>query len=428
MSARSELPFHRCRGRQVDHLEVAGEGAAAGPRPAPRARPPRGSRWSRSSSRTPGRRSWRSGAGREDRAVAAERRGTGRASRGARRPRGSRPRPPCFSRSSAWRPDPSLPPAAAAAAPTASAASGGCEWVDRTAVLLTPRPPLSRASRSARASPCPAQQMNVSRFPFGPGRPEEATPSTPKAQSWPRLSDGKRSPRGGPPATHHSALPDPLRPSSNWGFTIASSPASSVRQLATAGRTLRSEMKETSTVGEIRRERKVLRPSSRALTRSITVTRGSSRRLPVELPVADVERDHALRRRAGAGSRVKPPVEAPTSRQSRPATAIPSSSSAFCELDPAARNEARGRLDDQLVPSSDQLARLQREGPSRPMRTLPGAIEAAAPSARRRARARRGRCRVAGRPRGNGSGGPAAGAAATVAPLTHESHVRSYRV
>ena len=76
---------------------------------------------------------------------------------------------------------------------------------------------------------------------------------------------------------------------------------------------------------------------------------------------------------------MKPPVEAPTSRQSRPATSMPSASRRVLQLDPAARDVARRRVDDQLGLRLDQLARPRSAtGPSRPTRTPPARTAAAA--------------------------------------------------
>ena len=55
---------------------------------------------------------------------------------------------------------------------------------------------------------------------------------------------------------------------------------------------------------------------------------------------------------------MKPPVDAPTSTQSRPATSTSSASSAFCELLASARDEARRSLHLELGVVSDLLARL----------------------------------------------------------------------
>ena len=58
---------------------------------------------------------------------------------------------------------------------------------------------------------------------------------------------------------------------------------------------------------------------------------------------------------------MKPPVEAPTSRQSRPATSIAERLERVLELDPAARDEARAGVDEQVRLGLDQLARPQRD-------------------------------------------------------------------
>ena len=75
---------------------------------------------------------------------------------------------------------------------------------------------------------------------------------------------------------------------------------------------------------------------------------------------------------------MKPPVEAPTSRQSRPATSIPSAVERVLELDPAARDEARTLVDDELGVAARPAGSAQRTGPSRPIRTSPARTAPAA--------------------------------------------------
>ena len=99
---------------------------------------------------------------------------------------------------------------------------------------------------------------------------------------------------------------------------------------------------------------------SRALSRSITVTRGRR---------AATGRSGRRRRRRAATraaprcsmQSVKPPVEAPTSRQSRPSSVDPERLERVVELDPAARDEARAGVDEQIGLGLDQLAGPQRD-------------------------------------------------------------------
>ena len=62
-------------------------------------------------------------------------------------------------------------------------------------------------------------------------------------------------------------------------------------------------MKETSTAARLGTNGSSAGSRSRALRRSITVTRSSLRKPPVELAVGDVERDHARGAALQAGSR-----------------------------------------------------------------------------------------------------------------------------
>ena len=74
--------------------------------------------------------------------------------------------------------------------------------------------------------------------------------------------------------------------------------------------------------------------SSRTLVRSITVTRASLRKRPRELAAADVDRDRRARAPRCSRQSVKPPVDAPTSRQRRPRTSTANASSAAASFTP----------------------------------------------------------------------------------------------
>ena len=77
---------------------------------------------------------------------------------------------------------------------------------------------------------------------------------------------------------------------------------------------------------------------------------------------------------------MKPPVEAPTSTQSRPSTSISNASSAFRELLSSARDERRRPLDAELDVLVDQLAGLlvarDEAGQHERLRLAPGLREA----------------------------------------------------
>ena len=92
-------------------------------------------------------------------------------------------------------------------------------------------------------------------------------------------------------------------PSSNCGLTIASTSPPGARQRATAGRILASEMKETSTVAKRGGEGQV---GGRHRAGVEALDHGHPRILAqaqVELAVGDVDRGHPRWRRAAAGSR-----------------------------------------------------------------------------------------------------------------------------
>ena len=131
-------------------------------------------------------------------------------------------------------------------------------------------------------------------------------------------------------------------------------------QAATAGRTLVSEMKETSTVARSGANGRSAGSRLRALRRSITVTRGSSRRPQIDLPVGDIEGDHprraALQQAIGEAAGRGADVEAVTAVDVDPERA-----QRVVELDPAAGDESRARIDHELGVGLDQLARAQRD-------------------------------------------------------------------
>src|SRR5439155_1374592 len=101
----------------------------------------------------------------------------------------------------------------------------------------------------------------------------------------------------------------------------------------TDGRIFSNEMNETSMTASVGCSPKIRGSSARALVFSITTTRGSLRSLTSSWPVPT---STAYTRAAPRCSRqsVKPPVEAPTSRQTRPATFIWKASSAWTSFSP----------------------------------------------------------------------------------------------
>ena len=173
------------------------------------------------------------------------------------------------------------------------------------------------------------------------------------------------------------------RPASNCGLT-----STSACQPGAASRERRRQRgphrDERDVAGdELRRERELGRASARssARARSRAGRRGSA-------GGAGRGRRRARSRappRAGAARRVNPPVEAPRSRQSRPAGSTPNASSACASLWPGARDVRRRLLDLERRRLVDLLAGLRvaaaRARPSRAPAPARGS---------RRARARRG--------------------------------------
>ena len=75
---------------------------------------------------------------------------------------------------------------------------------------------------------------------------------------------------------------------------------------------------------------------------------------------------------------MKPPVEAPTSRQSRPATSIASASSAFSSFSPPRETYRGGSLTSSSASSATSWLGFSASGPSRPIRTRPARTDSAA--------------------------------------------------
>src|SRR5215218_5724332 len=132
------------------------------------------------------------------------------------------------------------------------------------------------ATRSISA-PLRAAQTKVSRFPFGPGSPEEATPriTSPSARApWATLRIASRrsaASRTTPP------LPTFSFSSSNCGLTSPRRSNSSAAHATIGGTSFASEMNETSTVIKSGRYGRYESPRLRALRRSMTSTRESCR-------------------------------------------------------------------------------------------------------------------------------------------------------
>src|SRR5581483_9481841 len=245
------------------------------------------------------------------------------------------------------------------------------------------------ASRAASGRPPMTQWMNVSRLPFGPASPDGAKPAgsrpAPCAARAAAASASRRL------AAERTTPPLPTRrgSSSNWGLTSASTSPAGARQAAIAGRTLASEMNDTSTVASDGAKGSASGRRWRAFVRSITTTRGSWRSAQSSWPRPT---SSAITRAAPRFSRqsVKPPVEAPTSRQSRPATSTPSASRALASFSPPREAKRRPSSTISSASSATSWPGFTSLGPLGPSRTRPARIEAAA-SLRERARPRAAR-------------------------------------
>ena len=148
-----------------------------------------------------------------------------------------------------------------------------------------------------------------------------------------------------PPRTARAARPRRARcrrgppargPTSNCGFTSTTTSRAGASSAAAAGRIC--AQRDERDVDRSPRSARLGQIGSgarwRALMRSSTTTRGSLRSRSCELAAADVDARRRARRRAAAGTSVKPPVEAPTSSARRPAGSSAKASSAPASFTP----------------------------------------------------------------------------------------------
>src|SRR2546430_3127855 len=169
-----------------------------------------------------------------------------------------------------------------------------------------------------------------SRLPPAPGSADHVWPST--ASPWPAHQSRNRASAAATAAWSRTMPPFPTsaRPTWNCGLkrTTSSAPGAAAQM---AGRTVSSPMNETSTVTSETGSGNDCR--LRALTRSIGTTRGFWRRLQCRSPrpTSTAYTRSAPRCRSTS---VKPPVDAPTSAQTRPATLTPNSSRAGASFSP----------------------------------------------------------------------------------------------
>ena len=183
------------------------------------------------------------------------------------------------------------------------------------------------------------------------------------------------------------------RPASNCGFTSTSACQPGRREpRAPAAAPSAREMNDTSQVTSCGANGSS--SSVRAFVRSSTVTRGSLRIRGCSWPCPT---SSAITRAAPRWSRtsVNPPVEAPRSRQSRPAGSTPNASSAFASLTPARETYGGGRS----TSSGASTRRPARRASRGRARAPPSRAPAPAPGSRR-GRARRAARRAACASRG----------------------------
>src|SRR5690606_7480764 len=187
----------------------------------------------------------------------------------------------------------------------------------------TPAPLAAARTRSGSTGGASRRShRKISMLPAGPGSGLATTPATPRpsasaAAATPSTASARwAGSRTTPPA------PTRPRPTSNCGLTSSSRSPSGAVQAARAGSTSRREMNDRSAT--VRSTWPPMRSGvrSRTLVRSRTRTRGSVRNDQASCPYPT---STATTSAAPARSRtsVKPPVDAPASRQRRPATAGP---------------------------------------------------------------------------------------------------------
>src|SRR6185312_5804530 len=177
--------------------------------------------------------------------------------------------------------------------------------------------------------PSRRRQRKNSTLPDGPGNglataPASRRPSPRAAATTSRNAASRNAgSRTTPPA------PNRCLPTSNCGFTIGSSTPSV--HAASAGSTVRSEMNDRSATVSWAGPPISAGVSARTLVRSCTRTRASlrSRQTSCPYPTSTAMTSRAPR---SSSTSVKPPVEAPASRQRRPAGSISRASSAPISL------------------------------------------------------------------------------------------------
>ncbi len=165
----------------------------------------------------------------------------------------------------------------------------------------------------------PASHSRYSTLPAGPGSGLATTPRTPSDNRAPAAATSRTAHACAVTSRTTPPGPRPSRPTSNCGLTRTTKSASGRAQARSAGSTSRSEMNDRSAT-----TRSTSPPISsgarwRTLVRSSTRTRRSLRNRHANWPYpTSTATTSAARWRSNTS--VKPPVDAPASRQRRPVT------------------------------------------------------------------------------------------------------------
>ena len=253
-------------------------------------------------------------------------------------------------------------------APRAPPRRSARSWFDR---------PRSRPPGRGDARPPATAWTKVSRFPFGPGRPDDANARTPSpASSIARRRREQRLAAIGRVADHARARPALAELELRLDH----------RQQRAAGRQAAGDRGHHLGQRDERDvDRRQPRPvgklvGGRARARCCARSRSPGDRFAGPSRVGRGRRRvrSLLRRRAASRQSVKPPVEAPTSRQSSPATSIASASSAFSSLIPPRETNRGSSLRSSSASSATSWLGFSASGPSRPIRTRPARTDSAA--------------------------------------------------
>src|SRR6266540_2979867 len=222
--------------------------------------------------------------------------------------------------------------AAPACAPAAGASAGWAEGPPRRG---SSAPSATAAARAASSSgPAPARShRNSSTLPEGPGSGEGHTPAAPRPSSAAAAATDRTAPAHARGSRTTPPLPTASLPASNCGLTSSSRSPPGRVAAARAGSTSRSEMNDRSATVRSTWPPIASASRKRTLRPSCTWTRGwlRSRASSCPWPTSTAITRAAPR---SSSTSVKPPVDAPASRQRRPATSIPRRSSVGSSLPP----------------------------------------------------------------------------------------------